>query len=185
MIFAAYNACDRCLNCPGNVGLARTLADVACAAGAMKLFIYENKYFNRGNPILSTFRCFPVLDSAALLSAVDVDEIPEGHKSGVFPLGLSLADTGPLGIRVSLKEVSSTVDDKSPLPCVDLPIASGGCEFAKGYRFDIVDVEEGYSILEMYFLAFSGRRKAGVAAAGRTVYDRKRPFEDVDSDSDA
>lgn len=182
LLLCAVSDCDacRCLNCPGDIGLARTLADVACAVGAMKLFVYESKYFNRVNRELQMFRCFPVVDSAILLSAVEVDMIPEGQKSGVFPLGVTLSDVGPIGIRVSLREVASSGEDKVPLPCVDLPIASARCEFAKGFRFDIVDLKECDSILEMYFMAFAARRKGRRGGAGRTVYDRKRGFDMIE-----
>lgn len=188
---------ERFTNFPGDLNGARTLVDFAIAAGALRALVTHDDYFNHKEPALSQYRCVPLIDPEAFLSAVDEAQLETTDNSVIFPAPWGLAHDPQLqsvAFRVSTipfgqEEGEAPADEgMSGEPCVqppspDLPIVSHACAFGKGYRVLLgnpgsgtASGDDAYYVLNFVFNA--APRPAMGAAGGRpgrtTGYKRLR-----------
>jgi hypothetical protein len=191
---------QRFTNFPGDLTSARTLLDCAIAAGALRVLVTFDDYYNHKEPALSQYRCAPLVDTEALLAPVHAKDLETSKGTVVF-----LADWGlqhdpalhTMGLRVSTVPVSQeegetphddAFDVKACVapPSPDLALVSPLCAFDRGYRVLLGnpgdgDAEEAFYVLDCYFNA-APKSVTGAAGGGKpgktTGYKRVRFEED-------
>jgi hypothetical protein len=188
----------RFANAPGDLLAARTLVDLAIAAGAVKMFVTYNEYFNKQEPALAQFRGAPLVDCAAFLEPVREGELQESAEEGsvTFPADWRVPHDPQLqsvALRVATtpreqeegevapEDVFGTTKAFVAPPCPDMPLVSPACAFARGYRVLVgnpgsgeEDAEDAYYVLDAYFntSAPRGAGGAGGGSGGATAYKR-------------
>ncbi len=196
----AHEDLMRFANAPGDMLAARTLVDLAIAAGAAKMFCTFNDYYNRQEPMLSQFRGVPLVDCAAFLAPVQEGELAAGEATVTFRADWKVPHDPKLQ-QVALRvETTPTVHEDGEVcneevfgvkwfatpPCPDMPLVSPACAFAKGYRVLVGnpgaedpddDEDDTHYVLDAYYDAGAGRGcvgGAGAAGGGTTGYKRIR-----------
>jgi len=191
---------ERFTNHPGDITGARTLVDFAIAAGALRVCVTFDDYYNHKEPTLSQFRCVPLVDAEALLSVVDECRLETSQASVTFPAPWGVAHDSALStvafrvstVPISQEEGETPHDDvfdvKACLlpPSPDMPIVSPVCAFDKGYRVVAGNpgggAQEPYFVLDCYFNAApkAVMGAAGGGKPGRTTGYKRVRFDDVD-----
>ena len=190
-IDVAHEDLMRFTNSPGDLVAARTLVDLAIAAGALKVFVAFNDYYNKQESALSQFRGVPLVDTAAFLEPVREGELETSDTSVVFPATWRVPHDPYLqsiGFRVGTipkTQVENEVNpsDEStmflPPPCPDMPIVSPGCAFDRGYKVVVgnpgsggPDSNDAYYVLAIYFNAAPSRSQLGGGSGHTTEYKR-------------
>jgi len=182
-------------NAPGDLLAARTLVDLAIAAGAVKVFCSFDDYYNRQEPVLSQFRGVPLVDCASFLEPVKEGELETEEEAVTFPAPWKVPHDPQLqavAFRVATapkeqEDGEMNQEDRKyyvPPPCPDMPLMSPCCTFAKGYRVLVgnpgsgdQDADDAYYVLEAYFNAGracggGGGLSGSGAAGGVTGYKR-------------
>jgi hypothetical protein len=186
----------RFANSPGDLLAARTLVDLAIAAGSLKMFVTFDDYYNKLESSLSQFRGVPLVDCASLLSPVQEGQLATDEPTVIFPVDWKVPHDPHLrsvAIRVTVvpvaqEEGAPTEDDEAkvylPPPCPDMTLVSPACGFTKGYRVlvgnpgseyaddDDAGAGEVYYVLEAYFNAAPNRAGAAGGGRGTTAYKR-------------
>ena len=190
---------QRFTNFPGDLTSARTLVDCAIAAGALKVLVTFDDYYNHKEPALSQYRCVPLVDTEALLATVHAKDLETSQANVVFLADWSLphdpflqvmgfrVSTVPIGQEEGEAPHDDVFDVKSCVapPSPDLALVSPICAFERGYRVLLGNPgntgEEPYYVLDCFFNAApkSVMGAAGGAKPGKTTgYKRVR----VDAD---
>lgn len=191
----SLEALQQFTNFPGDITGARTLVDFAIAAGALRVCVTFDDYYNHKEPTLSQYRCAPLVDAEALLSAVKEDQMETSAASVTFPAPWALSHDPALdkvALRVSTvpvrqEEGEAPHDDVFDVkacvapPSPDLPLVSPVCAFDRGYRVLAGNPGDGagedFFVLECYFNA-APKAVTGAAGGGRpgrtTGYKRVR-----------
>ena len=177
----SFEVLQRFTNFPGDLNGARTLADLAIAAGALRVLVTYDDYYNHKEPALGQYRCVPIVDSEALLAAVDEAKMETSEAAVTFPAPWALGHDPSLGsvairvftVPICQEEGEAPHDDASEArecvspPCPDLPVVSPVCACEKGYRVLVgnpgTGEEDDFFVLDCYFNAAP---KAVVGAAG-------------------
>ena len=178
----------RFTNSPGDIVAARTLVDLAIAAGSLRMFVTFDEYYNRQEPLLSQHRGVPLVDCASFLEPISEGELQTDDDAVTFNADWKVQhDTSlqAVGFRVTVAptsqaEGSLAADGTSiflPPPCADMPLVSPVCGFDRGYRVVVGNPgaedggeDEACYVLDAYFNAAPNR--AGAAAGGTTGYKR-------------
>jgi hypothetical protein len=193
----SFEALQRYTNFPGDLTGARTVVDFAIAARALRVYVTYDDYYNHKEPALSQYRCVPLVDADAFLSAVDEAKLETSEGAVTFPMHWGIAHDPALrrlALRVSTVPVSQeegeaphddVFDVKACVapPCPDLSIVSPACAFDKGYRVLAGNPgspdgsEEECYVLDCYFNA-APKAVTGAAGGGKpgrtTGYKRVR-----------
>jgi len=174
---------QRFTNFPGDVVGARTLVDFAIAAGALRVFVTFDDYYNHKEHALSQFRCVPLVDSEVVLQDVDEKQLETSSASVGFAAQWALKhdpDLQSIAIRVSTVPVcqdegEAPHDDAFdtavcvPPPSPDLALVSPVCAFDRGYRVlagNPGDEErDDFYVLDCYFNA-APKSVTGAAGGG-------------------
>lgn len=182
----AHEDMMRFANAPGDLIAARTLVDLAIAAGAVKAFCTFDDYYNRAEPVLSQFRGVPLVDCAAFLAPIQEGELDTDEEAVTFPADWKVPHDPQLqsvAFRVATEpkeqEEGEIVAENrvegfaAPPPCPDMPLVSPTCTYARGYRVLVGnpgsggrDGDDAYYVLEAYFDAAAGRGSGGAGAGG-------------------
>lgn len=193
---------QRFTNFPGDVDGARTLVDLAIAAGALKVLATYDDYYNHKEPALGQFRCAPLVDTEIFLAPVAAAELETQQGSRTFKVDWALAHDAALqkvALRVSTvsicqEEGEAPHDDAFDVkacvapPSPDLVLVSPLCAMDRGYRVlvgnpgDAERGEEPYYVLDCYFNA-APKSVTGAAGGkpGRTTGYKRVRFEDDDA----
>ena len=198
----SFEALQRFANFPGDITGARTLVDFAIAAGALRVYVSYDDYYNHKEPALSQFRCAPLVDAEAFLAPVEASAMETTRPSVTVRVPWSLShdpDLQAVAFRVSTVPVcqdegeaphDDVFDVKACVapPSPDLPLVSPICAFDKGYRVLAGNPGDGERepvfVLDCYFNA-APKAVMGAAGGGRpgrtTGYKRVR-FESEDAE---
>ena len=193
----AHEDLMRFANAPGDLLAARTLVDLAIAAGSVRMFATFNDYYNKLEPALSQFRGVPLVDCASFLAPVQEGELETQEEAVTFPADWMVPHDPQLqsvAFRVATAPKEQEEGEVAPEdifavtksfvapPCPDMPLVSTACSFGKGYRVLVgnpgsgeEDADDAYYVLDAYFDAAAGRANgagAGGAAGGTTGYKR-------------
>jgi len=194
----AYSDMERFTNFPGDLTGARTLADFAIAAGALKVLVTYDDYYNHKEPALSQYRCVPLVDTEAFLVPVVEAQLETTDCAVTFPApwsipqdpGLSNVALRVFTVPVCQEEGEAPHDDTFDIkaclaaPSPDMPLVSPICAFDKGYRVLAGNPGSGtaggadaYYVLNFFFNA-APKSVMGAAGGGRmgktTGYKRVR-----------
>ena len=197
---------ERFTNSPGDVYGARVLVDCAIAAGALKVLVTYDDYYNHKEPALSQYRCAPLVDSEAFLAAVDETRLETTLGTVVFPTPWGLKHEPNLesiafrvsNVPFSQEEGETPINDVFdvkacvPAPCPDMPIISLVCACARSYKFQVGNPGSGAGGDDFYVAsyAFNAAPKAVTGAAsamgggkpGRTTGFKRVRLEDEDEE---
>jgi hypothetical protein len=191
----AHEDLMRFTNFPGDLVAARTLVDLAIAAGSLRMFVTFNDYYNKEESVLSQFRGVPLVDCASFLTPVQEGELETQEEAVTFPADWRVPHDPQLqsvAIRVGTipreqEEGELSAEDNkhyAPPPCPDMPLVSPSCSFGRGYRVLVgnpgsgdQDADDAYYVLEAYFNAgraagAGGGLSGSGAAGGVTGYKR-------------
>jgi hypothetical protein len=190
-------------NFPGDVVGARTLVDLAIAAGALRVFAVFDDYHNHKEPALGQYRCVPLVNTRVLLAAVQERGLETTESSVVFPVdwGLHHEPTlRSLALRVSTvpvgqEEGEAPHDDAFDVtacvapPTPDLVLVSPACAFTRGYRVLVGNpgsaAERANYIMACYFDASpkgSGFSLGCGGGPGRVTGYKRVRFSDEEND---
>lgn len=194
---------QRFTNFPGDVLGARTMVDLAIAAGALRVLVTYDDYYNHKEPALGQYRCVPLVDTEAFLAPVEARDMETSQASVLFAVDWALPHDDMLktmAIRVSTvpvdqEEGEAPHDDAFDAaacvapPSPDMALVSPACAFDRGYRVLVGNPggedEDPYYVLACYFNAAPKAVTGAAGAGGRpgrtTGYKRVR-FE---GDNDA
>jgi hypothetical protein len=192
---------QRFTNFPGDLLGARTMVDLAIAAGALRVFATFDDYYNHKEPALGQYRCVPLVDTEALLEPVKQEALETSKPTVLFPTLWNVAHDNLLksmGIRVSTvpvtqEEGEAPHDDAFDItacvapPSPDMALVSPACAFDRGYRCLLgnpgTPEDEPYYVLDCYFNA-APKAVTGAAGAkpGRTTGYKRVRFEDMDAE---
>ena len=170
---------------------ARTLVDLAIAAGALNMLVVHDDYFNKQEPALCTHRGVPLVDAAAFLAPVQEGELQTSESACTF-LAPWHVPHDPRLQTVALRV--STIPRSNPAgvapPCPDLSLVSTDSAYERGYKLYVgnpgsgtADGEDSFYVADLVFNAGGARAQAGGARSGGggagegTVFKRVR-FED-------
>jgi hypothetical protein len=170
---------------------ARTLVDLAIAAGALNMLVVHDDYFNKQEPALSTYRGAPLVDAAAFLAPVQEGELQTSESACTF-LAPWHVPHDPRLQTVALRV--STIPKSNPAgvapPCPDLSLVATDSAYERGYKLYVgnpgsgtADGEDSFYVADLVFNAGGARAQAGGARGGGggagegTVFKRVR-FED-------
>jgi hypothetical protein len=181
----------RFANSPGDIVSARTLVDLAISAGALKMFVTFDDYYNKQEAALSQFRGVPLVDCASFLEPVREDDLDTSETSVTFPATWKVPHDANLqsiafcvGVTPKTQSEKANDDDEESFvaaPCLDMPLMSGACAFERGYKIvignpgtDDDDEDDSYYVLAVYFNASPNRTRAtgGGTAGSTTGYKR-------------
>lgn len=172
---------------------ARTLVDLAIAAGALNMLVVHDEYFNKQEPALGTFRGVPLVDAAAFLAPVQEGELQTSESACTFLAPWHVPHDPRLqtvALRVSTIPRSNAAG--LPPPCPDLSLVAPESGFDRGYKLYVgnpgsgtADGEDSFYVLDLVFNAGGARsnsgglggRGGGGGAGDGTVFKRVR-FED-------
>jgi len=198
----SFEVLQRFTNFPGDLNGARTLVDLAIAAGALRVLVTYDDYYNHKEPALGQYRCVPIVDAEAFLASVEEAKMETTSASVTFPVPWTLQQDPSLScvafrvftVPVSQDEGEAPHDDAFDIkecvqaPCPDLPIQSPVCACEKGYRVLVGNPGQGedddYYVLDCFFNAapktvMGGASGFAGAQPGRTTgYKRVRVGED-------
>ena len=132
-------------NSPGDVVSARTFVDLAIAAGALRVFVAFDDYYNRTEPELSQYRGVPLVDAGAFLAPIKEAGLETSEDSVLFDADWRVAHDAHLqeiAFRVRTVAVSqpagvparTIAGDTVEPPCPDLALVSAACAYARGYK---------------------------------------------------
>ena len=172
----------RFTNCPSDMTEARTLVDLAIAAGSLYLFATYDDYNSKQDPALSAFRGVPLIDANAFLSPVDEGRLDSGEEAVSFAAPWHVPQDPELktiGFRVGTTPTAQA--EGEPPQCPDLSIVSSSCAFERGYRVYVGNPgrdggDDSYYVLGFFFNC-GGVREAqpGVGGGGQaTAFKRVR-----------
>lgn len=175
-------------NSPGDLVAARTLVDLAIAAGSLRMFVTFDDYYNKQESALSQFRGVPLIDCASFLSPIQEGELETSDPSVTFPAEWRVSHDPLLqsiafrvGVVPKAQAEGESVDDGEvqfqPPPCPDMSLVSPACAFDKGYKVVIGnpgsgedDADDAYYVLAVYFNATPSRAlQCGASGAGQTT----------------
>ena len=193
----AHEDLMRFANSPGDLLAARTLVDLAIAAGAVRMFATFNDYYNKQEPALSQFRGVPLVDCASFLAPIQEGALETSEESVTFRADWKVPHDPELqliALRVGTIPAEQEEGEVAPEdifgvsksyvapPCPDMPLVSPACSFGRGYRVLVgnpgsgeEDAEDAYYVLDSYFDAAAGRKNGaggGAGAGGVTGYKR-------------
>jgi hypothetical protein len=189
-------------NCPGDVLSARTLVDLAIAAGALRLLVVYDDYYNRTEPALSQYRGVPLIDIEAFLAPVKAEEL-EGAPCTVFMTDWKVAHEMTLqkiALRVGIAPLSQPVGIKPAggevvtRPCVDLPLVSDACSFSCGYKIHVGNPgpigapaprgDSSFYVLSVFYDAVPAVTAGGRGGGGSvTTYKRVRVDDEEEGET--
>jgi hypothetical protein len=189
-------------NFPGDVVGARTFVDIAIAAGALRVLVTYDDYYNHKEPALGQYRCVPLVDTELLLAPVQAAALETSKATVLFTVPWSLSHDPLLqvmAVRVSTVAVSQeegevphddVFDVKAclPPPSPDMALVSPACAFERGYRVLFGnpggEAEDPYYVLDCYFNAaprsVTGAMGCGGKLGRTTGYKRVR-FDDMEA----
>lgn len=144
---------QRFTNHPGDLLAARTFADLAIAAGALRLYVTFDDFYDRKEQAYSQFRGVPLVDANAFLAPVNEADLTEDPRWSTFATDWVVSHEPQLhtvAIRVGTAprtsgghvpsfsdrhdlEEGEVPDDATPLPCPDLSLASPQCACVRAY----------------------------------------------------
>jgi hypothetical protein len=190
---------QRFTNFPGDVLGARTMVDIAIAAGALKVLVTYDDYYNHKEPALGQYRCVPLVDTEAFLAPIEASDMETSQGSVLFAVDWALDHDEWLktmalrvsSVPVTQEEGEAPNDDVFGVsacvapPSPDMALVSPACAFDRGYRVIAgnpgTDGGEPYYVLDCYFNAAPKAVTGAAGAGGRpgrtTGYKRVR-FED-------
>ena len=177
----------RFTNSPGDLLAARTLVDLAIAAGSLRMFVTFDDYYDKQESALAKHRGVPLVDCASFLEPICEGELQTDDESVTFTADWRVPHDSSLqaiGFRVTVAPVvqpeGSLADDGTsiflPPPCADMPLVSPVCGFDRGYRVVVGNpgaedggVDEACYVLDVYFNAAPNRAGGGSGASGGTT----------------
>lgn len=179
-------------NHPDDAHGARTFVDLAIAAGALRLFVVFDDYFNRVEPALAQHRGVPLVDVPAFLDPVKGWNLDPKEPYVLFPAPWRVAHSGNLqNIGFLVATAPRTQQAGQPRgdgqvvapPSADLPLVSSACAYHRGYKLYVgnpgsgaFDIEAFY-VLDLVFDALPAAKEGGGGGGAVTGYKRVR-FDD-------
>ena len=190
---------QRFTNFPGDVLGARTMVDLAIAAGALRVLVTYDDYHNHKEPALSQYRCAPLVDAEAFLAPVEASDMETSQGSVLFAVDWALDHDEWLktmalrvsSVPVTQEEGEAPNDDVFGVsacvapPSPDMALVSPACAFDRGYRVIAgnpgTDGGEPYYVLDCYFNA-APKPVTGAAGGrqGRTTGYKRVRFDTED-----
>jgi len=192
---------QRFTNFPDDVVGARTFVDIAIAAGALKVLVTYDDYYNYKESSLGQYRCVPLIDTEAFLAPVQENALETSKANVLFTVPWLLSHDPLLQVmamRVSTvaltqEEGEEPHDDVFEIktcvmpPCPDMALVSPVCAFDRGYRVLVgnpgYNGEDPYYVLDCYFNAAPKHvtRPAGCGGgSGRTTGYKRVRFDGAD-----
>lgn len=188
----------RFTNSPGDLVAARTLVDLAIAAGSLRMFVTFDDYYNRNESALSQYRGVPLVDCASFLEPIQEGELETSDVSVTFPATWRVPhDPNLQSIAFRVGTIPKTRQGSPPSPsddasetftappCGDMPIMSEACSFERGYRLVIGnpgsgedDADDAYYVFSAYFNAAPSRGMQGGGVGQTTGYKRIKISDD-------
>jgi hypothetical protein len=187
----------RYANSPNDLVAARTLMDLAIAAGSLKMFVTFDDYYNKQESSLSQFRGAPLVDCSTFLAPVQEGELETSETSVTFPADWKVPHDPQLqsiafrvGTVPKVQAEGDAADDDEvafmPPPCPDMPLVSPACSFERGYKVVIGnpgsgddDADDAYYVIATYFNAAPSRAlQCGASGAGQTTGYKRIKLDD-------
>ena len=177
----AFKDLLRFTNCPGDMTSARTLVDLAIAAGSLFMFVTYDEYNNKQEPAFSAFRGVPLIDANGFLAPVDEGGLDPEEDSALFAAPWHVPqdpELSAIGFRVGTAPKGQ--EEGVPPPCPDLSIVSLACAVKRGYRVYVGNPGAGdgdaYYVLGFFFnCGGAGEAQPGTTGGGqRTAFKRVR-----------
>ena len=181
-------------NTPGDALAARTLVDLAIAAGALRLFVTFDDYYNRLEPALSQYRAAPLIDVGAFLAPVREAELDPEEPRVLFPAPWRVPHDGNLqSVGFLVAPAPRSQQEGEPRgeaevvapPCPDLPLVSCACAYRRGYRVYVGNPGSGvgdtgaFYVLGLVFEAVPAPHATAGGGGAVTAYKRLRPDDEA------
>lgn len=194
----SFDDMQRFTNFPGDLMGARTLMDLAIAAGALRVLVTYDDYYNHKETALSQFRCVPLIDTEVFLKPVEAEQFETSRASLLFPAHWTVRHEPILqvvGYKVSTvpatqEEGQLCAYDQSreclAPPCPDMVLCSPACAFQRGYRVLVgnpgSEEDESFYVLDCFFNAAPKATTGSAGSGGKP--GRTTGYKRVLSDGD-